>query len=405
MAALGVITNVADDTGATWALLDRQQKFDMEDTIHQLEPDAEPYVRMQTHPDFNSKPARAQKVEWLEDELMPRIAAAALGATAGSATVNPIPVATGFGTYFRTNDIVRNEATGELILVASVSGDNVTWALRGVGAGGTGTTFVATSDVLVIVSNASFEGAGMSDIRMTKKVAQSNFTQIFRKSYGFTETVLATDMYGPAEPAGEARKKMLEYRRDWEHAAFVGLKDIRKPANQHPQSFMGGLLSFISAAAGSTSSTAATITVAALETFLIKAFRYGSKRKVAFCSPIFQQAISQYSAAKMALSNWGEGSVYGVATTRYRTSLGDELLLIVHRDWGDMPNAAPGMGGTMFVVDMANVSKRPLRNTYVKTNIQANDADQRIDEIISETSMQVVHSRTHAIWQGATGIS
>jgi hypothetical protein len=405
MPALGIIQDTADDVGATYNLNSRQLRFDMEDTIHQLEPSGEPYMRMMTHADFNTKPAKAQKVEWLEDQLMPRSAAAALGATTGSnATGFVAAVATGYGAYFRINDVVRNEATGELSLVTAVSGDNITLGYRGIGAGGTGTLFATTSDVLVIVSNASFEGANMSAIRMTRKSNAFNNTQIFRHSYGFTETLLATGMYGPQEPAAEAQKKMIEHRRALEHTFFVGQKDLRNPANQHPQSFAGGVMSFITAGAGS-KVTSGAITVAGLEAFLLAVFRYGSRQKVAFASPIFLQALSAYSAAKMALSTWGEGTVYGVSTTRYKTSLNDSLLVVPKRDWGDFPNASPGMGGTMVVLDMANVTYRPLRKTFVKTNIQANDADQRIDEVTTESTIQVVLPQTHGLWQGATGFS
>lgn len=403
MPALGIITSDADDTGPTWNLASRQQKFDMEDTIHQLEPDADPYIRMMTHPDFPTRKARAQKVEWLEDELLPRTANAALGATAGSDTATSIPVAAGFGPYFRVNDLVRNEATGEIFLVTAIVTDTLT-VTRGIGAGGVGTLFTATSNLLCIVSNAAVEGAGLSQIRMTRKVAAFNYTQIFRNSYGFTETLMATDLYGPAEPAGEARKKMIEHKRSLEHTCFVGLKDIKNTtANTHPQSFMGGVMSFITAQGGAYVQSVGTLTPAGLEGYMATAFRYGSRRKVMFAAPIVLSALSSFSLAKTALSNFGEGKIYGVSTTRFITGAGDELLVILKRDWGDFPTASPGMGGTAVILDMNEVTYRPLRPTFVKTNVQSNDADLREDEVLTETSLQLVHPRKHMILRNITG--
>ena len=54
----------------------------------------------------------------------------------------------------------------------------------------------------------------------------------------------------------------------------------------------------------------------------------------------------------------------------------------------------------MFVLDMNAIKERPLRKTRLKTNRQAPDYDGFKDEYISETSVQVVHERRHALLTG-----
>jgi hypothetical protein len=54
-------------------------------------------------------------------------------------------------------------------------------------------------------------------------------------------------------------------------------------------------------------------------------------------------------------------------------------------------------------VDMANVAYRPLagnglsRDTFIETNIQANDEDGRRDQIITEAGLEISLPETHAV--------
>jgi hypothetical protein len=54
----------------------------------------------------------------------------------------------------------------------------------------------------------------------------------------------------------------------------------------------------------------------------------------------------------------------------------------------------------MFVVDMNAVKERPLRKTRLRTNVQAPDYDGFKDQYLSETSIQIVHERRHALLTG-----
>ena len=86
----------------------------------------------------------------------------------------------------------------------------------------------------------------------------------------------------------------------------------------------------------------------------------------------------------------------------------------ISTSWGSMNFIAhPLFRGDMqdkaVCVDLSNVSLRPLsangvsRDTFVETNIQANDVDGRKDQIITEAGLEVMLPETHAVIDFVTG--
>jgi len=86
----------------------------------------------------------------------------------------------------------------------------------------------------------------------------------------------------------------------------------------------------------------------------------------------------------------------------------------IKTSWGSMnftahPLFRGDMANTAVCVDLANVSLRPLsangtsRDTFVETNIQANDVDGRKDQIITEAGLEIMLPETHAVIDFVTG--
>ena len=124
--------------------------------------------------------AYSQKVEWLSDELVPRLTTLAASATSAATSLS---VATGTGAYFRAGDVVKVATTGENCYITAVSSSTdtiyVTRALGGV------TAISAASGVDVVkVGNAAAEGATLGTLIQTKKVANYNYAQIQRDPWG-----------------------------------------------------------------------------------------------------------------------------------------------------------------------------------------------------------------------------
>ena len=381
-----MLTGVVDDAD----ILSNQRVVDMSPTIAQLEPDEAPLTTMLQK--VSSRAAYSQKVEWLSDELVPRLTTLSASATSADTAIS---VATGTGTYFRAGDVVKVATTGENCYVTAVSANTiyVTRALGGV------TAISAASGVdLVKVGNAAAEGATLGTLIQTKKVANYNYAQIQRDPWGFTNTLVASKLYGGPEPANEAKKKLIEHKRQLENTMFFGVRDLNTSGST-PVGYCGGLLQFVTS---NVTSSVGTLTESVFETFLRKAFRYGSQNKVFFCSPLVVSALSSFAQSKLAPPSPGI-SEYGVSLTTYQSAQGAKVQIAVKRDWYDFQSTSGQYGGIGVMVDMEDVTMRPLRDTVLKPDRQANDEDSIKQEYLTEWSLEIGNEKKHAIISGITG--
>ena len=114
---------------------------------------------------LGSSPAGNPKIEWLENEAMPRITT--LSASAASN-------ATSFGMtadIFRTGDVVRFTSAGFAILVTATAAGSIS----GTKVGGTAQASAASSAEVYLVSNSNAEGATLREIKYPQLVTASNY--------------------------------------------------------------------------------------------------------------------------------------------------------------------------------------------------------------------------------------
>ena len=381
-----ILTGVVDDAD----ILSNQRVVDMSPTIAQLEPDEAPLTTMLQK--VGKRAAFSQKVEWLSDELVPRLTT--LSASAAS-DLTAIAVATGTGTYFRPGDVVRIATTGENCSVSAVSANTVyvTRALGGV------TALSAASGVdLIKVGNAAAEGATLGTLIQTKKVANYNYAQIQRDPWGFTNTLVASKLYGGPEPANEAKKKLIEHKRQLENSLFWGVRDLNTSGST-PIGYVGGIFQYVTS---NITSVGGNLTESVMETFLRTAFRYGSQNKVMFVSPLVASAMSSFAQGKLALPSV-DTNKYGVSLGQYQSASGAVIQIMIKRDWLDFQASGNQYGGIGVVVDMDDVKMRPLRDTVLKPDRQANDEDSVKQEYLTEWSFEIGQEKKHAIIRGITG--
>lgn len=353
---------------------------DMEANVFELEPNVSPLLSLTSK--LNSKPAINPKIEWIEDESMPRIttlsASAASNATAWGTTAD----------IFRVGDVIRNTVKGWGILVTATAAG----AVSGSAVGGTAQTTATSGDEIYLVANANTEGASLREIKFPQVVNASNYCEIVRTPFGLTATEKATTHYGGPEEDRLKSKFGREHARALEQIGFFGLRDL-KATNER---LAGGVLEFIS-----TNSTGAggTLTEATWQTFLRSAFRFGSERKLAFCSPLAVAAIEGFARANLKVND-DRAESYGVTMKTYYSGQGI-IDLIMHRDWND----STIYGGYVIVIDLDAFKYRPLtgRDTKLKMNVQAPDYDGVKHEYITEASFEIQHERKHAKLTGITG--
>lgn len=352
---------------------------DMAANVFELEPNVAPLLAITSKQ--SSEPAINPKIEWNEDESMPRIttlsASAASNATAFGVTAD----------IFRVGDVIRNTVKGWGILVTATAAG----AVSGSAIGGTAQTTATSGDELYLVANANAEGSTLREIKYPQLVTASNYCENVRTPFGLTGTEKATKHYGGDEEARFENKFGREHARALEQIAFFGLRDL-KATNQR---MAGGLLEFIS-----TNSTGGggTLTEATWQSFLKSGFRYGSERKIAFCSPTVVQAVEGFARANLKVNVPEKANDYGVVMKTYYSGQGI-VDIVMHRDWNDSST----YGGYAILVDMDAFKYRPLRDTRLRRNVQAPDYDGVKHEYLTEASFQIVHERRHAKLTGVTG--
>jgi hypothetical protein len=372
-------------------ILQNERVIDMDDVITYLDPDTSQFTTMLMR--VAREGADSTKVEWLEDDLFPRLSSVASGGATNGATIT---VAAGEGAYFRAGDIVRNARTGNAVRVTSVAGDVLT---VGVALGRVAFAAAAAADQLLISGNASAQGATLGTRLITKRVAQFNYTMIQRNPYGFTRSLMASRLYGGPEPMKERKKKSVEHKRAMEYTLFWGVRAL-DVAGAQPIGQAGGLFEFVTT---NVKNAAGALTTALLNTYMRDFLQHGEQNGVLFVSPVIAAAISGFlqnawSPSSVDTRLWG-AKVDGFISGAY----GFKVPIVVKRDWNDFSTASGQYGGWGFYVNMDNIKIATLRNTELLRDRQANDADSYDEEYLTEFTLKVKQERTHGVITGVTG--
>lgn len=345
--------------------------------MYDLEPSETPLVALMSK--LGSDPATNPKIEWLENESMPRVttlsASAASNATSWGVTAD----------IFRTGDVIKFTAAGFGVLVSATAAGSIS----GTKIGGTAQASAASNAEVYLVSNANAEGASLREIKYPQLVTASNYCQNIRTPFGVTGTEQATKHYGGDERARLQKFFGIEHARAQEQTFFFGSRDLQN-TNQRT---CGGVKEFL---ATNVTNDSGGLTEAEWQTFLKTGFRYGSPEKVFFGSPTAIAALEGFARSNVRVND-NAANKYGVQMKQYVSGQGI-VNLVLKRDWND----SSVYGGYGFLIDMDAVKMRPLRGTRLRTNVHAPDYDGFKDEYLTEVSLQVIHERRHAL---LTGIS
>lgn len=224
-------------------------------------------------------------------------------------------ITVGHGTYFNTYDLVKVPRTGEVMLVTSISTNDLT-VVRGYGE--TGVAATVSNEPIVIIGSAFQEGSANTELvtKSTRTERQYNYVQIFRKSVEITESLANSELYGGNDRDYQRKKKGIELMRDFERAFLYGdrFEDTgsKDTGVVHARRITGGALFFITTNA---TDAGGTFTESEFETFLRSVFRYGSKSRYLFCSPLVNSVISQWAIGKLQMVP--KDKTYGIAINQY----------------------------------------------------------------------------------------
>lgn len=193
----------------------QNKKRDLSDILSTVQKDEPRFISL-----FAKKNnARAQKHEWLEDQIVGRSVAVS-GAVAS--LVCPMSAADLGKIKVGTLLTIKNDSA--LFRVNAVASGNATLEL--VAANGSSKTTPAEGDILNIVSTPMGEGTDNGDGEDTSRKVGTDYncTQIFRKEIVITGSALATSVYGNLDNSinRQTAFAMSELARDLNRVALFG---------------------------------------------------------------------------------------------------------------------------------------------------------------------------------------
>lgn len=361
------------------------RKVDIKDRVLELQPNTTPFVVLADK--LPKKVAVNPQFSWFEEDLEPRYSA-----TSGTVTnvATSVPVTAGQGAWFAQHDLVFVPRTGEMIRVVSVATDTLT-VVRAVGSTGTA---MNSGEELLITGSAQPEGDTSKPARSGVPAQVTNYTQIFREPWESTETWRASDTFaGPDDWQRLTKHKGIEHRKEIEYAFLVG-RPSEDLSGSQPRRSTGGARHFI---VTNVTDAGGTMTEATWWSALRPIFRFGSQEKLILGAAKPVQVVNQYALNKIQIHQ-GE-STYGLKVMQYISPFGTANMVVDYQLEGST------LGTEMFVLDMEYMEYRFMRDrdTHVKTEIQAPDADTRKDEYLSEVGLVFGNEKTHGRITNITG--
>jgi hypothetical protein len=168
---------------------------------------------------------------------------------------------------------------------------------------------------------------------------------------------------------------------------FFGARSSSTSGNA-PLRTSGGLLQYVTS-----ESDTDTLDETELQTFFRNALEFGSSRKVFFVAPLVMQVISSFLEEDVQ-ARPGD-NVHGIKVDAVISGVsGQRIPCIVKKEWKRYGESAGQYGTYGVLVDLDYVQLAPLRDTKLLPNREANDADEKAAEYLSEISVKVERPET-----------
>lgn len=280
-----------------------------------------------------------------------------------------------------------NAATGEVMRCTADSTATGLTVERNIG----GTSHQIADDANLFISGSAFEEGASSPTAISFDASVDyNYTQIFRTSYGLSNTLSATNLRTGDKEDELATKALKLHMQDIERAMFFGKRHEANGSTSQPTRYTGGLVNNITNVIDRASASS-TMTEDQFDRYLIESiFAFGSKQKIAFVG-----AKTAGHLQKIGKNRWQPTVIddtYGISISQYHTFAGD-LMVHLHPQFRQIP----GMDDAMIIIDFPHLKYRYLegRDTTLLRDRQTNDADQIKHEYLTECGLEMTQSKTH----------
>ena len=147
--------SIYDRARGTSNIMEKRLKIEMDDTIAELQPDANPLLVITSH--ISKRPVTSYKYEWFEEDPAGRWFKPKAAVTDSATTVT---VADDVGIQIAVDDLLKVAKTGEVMLVTAVSSASGTTTItvkRQVGS--SVKAAIATTDFILVMANSLPQGS------------------------------------------------------------------------------------------------------------------------------------------------------------------------------------------------------------------------------------------------------
>lgn len=341
---------------------------------------------------------------WYEEEQnIVRLTAAIVTATA----TTTFGISAGNALNLKEGDVLlvenateTNAYSDEVVRVAvtptATNSISVTRAVAGTAAA------IAAGASLTLIGSSYAEGTSAPDAVSRNPTKVSNLTQIFKDVYELTGTAEQTNFRTGDPIKNDKKRKMFDHSSRQEFAYILGKKVETTGTNGKPLRYTGGLIEAL-AAQTATYAHCATVftTTVTVDTFLAAVypvFDYGtgagsSNERLVFCGNGALNVMNKLAKGDGTINYDGTVKVYGMELQKYVLPQGT-LYFKSH----PLMNVHGRFKNSMLIIDPAGLVYRPLRgrDTAFKDNIQANDADSRKGQWLTEAGLEFHHVATMA---------
>ena len=312
--------------------------------------------------------------------------------------------------YFKNQDLIKNERTGEIIKVNAapvIATNTLGTVIRGYGS--TAAAAILNNDPLRILGSAFEDGSAMSAVRLVQVDSRTNYTQRFKEAITISDVNQNTDIYGEPELQRLRTRKGIDHLVKVENALLFGERSLKTPATAIATTndelrTTGGLLSWLSSniktLGDGTMAGGGPLTESDFNAWLEDVLKFtgssGSAKRMLLASARLCSIIDGWGRDK--LQTLPSTETYGIAVKQYISTHGTINIIKHHLLDG------PYYGSYGFVVDMGSVGYRYLQNLdtklYVDISNRATISGQT-DQYESECGFYLALEGLHGVIRGA----
>ena len=343
------------------------------------------------------RPALSTIHEWMEDSLLPNTDS--LNQTVYSPDAqNATALTVQNGVRFQVGDLVRPDASTEVMQVTAVAG-NVLTVVRGYGA--TTKATLSNGKRLFILGNAALEGADASNARFTLRARKSNFTQIFSATVEVSGSMRAARQHGiDDELEYQKQERLRELLRDLENCVINGVSAASNPQGTSTiRRSMNGIVRAISTnqyvpnaggvPAGSGSGTDLNEPVLNAALRLIWEQSQG-KIDTIVCSGALKRRINGFATGSRAYTP--EDKSFRDMISTYESDFG--VCRVILSRW--VPT------DTILLLDSSRISVLPLQGRSFGFKPLAQTGDATAGQVLGEYTLEFKNENAHGLVRGLT---